>query len=389
LPTQLGYHFWPAFSLVIGRRIDYLSPTIFITDILAILVIIFGLLIYKKELIIFLKKHVHWAFGIGILVIFNIVLSPILQLAFYGWLQIVELMLLGIIFYFHKIELKDLIYPLGISVAVSISLALQQFLLGHSLGGAWYFLGERTFSLDTPQIAALTVNGRLLLRPYGTFPHPNVLGGFCLSIIPLFFYFKPQSKPEHFLKYATIFMLSFGIILSFSRSVWLVSGIVLLLYFLKMQKRLFTAFLIIVGIVVIEELTLGRFGSLMSVDSQSIGERQSLTFSAVQLFASHPLFGVGLLNSIPLLPTITRSPFLLQPVHSLPLLILSESGLIGFLLAGYFLIKTLVKSFKKPFLTLSLVSILLLGLFDHFFLTIQQTQLILPIVLSLIWSSSP
>src|SRR5258708_7366824 len=37
LPTQLGKHFWPDFSIVSGIRIDYLSPTVYITDVFLIL----------------------------------------------------------------------------------------------------------------------------------------------------------------------------------------------------------------------------------------------------------------------------------------------------------------------------------------------------------------
>ena len=36
LPVQLGRHFWPEFALVFGIRIDYLSPTIYLTDLLVI-----------------------------------------------------------------------------------------------------------------------------------------------------------------------------------------------------------------------------------------------------------------------------------------------------------------------------------------------------------------
>src|SRR5581483_7422034 len=34
LPSQLGKHFWPTFSYVEGIRIDYLSPTLYLTDVL-------------------------------------------------------------------------------------------------------------------------------------------------------------------------------------------------------------------------------------------------------------------------------------------------------------------------------------------------------------------
>ena len=33
IPTQLGKHFWPDWSSVLGIRIDYLSPTLYLVDI--------------------------------------------------------------------------------------------------------------------------------------------------------------------------------------------------------------------------------------------------------------------------------------------------------------------------------------------------------------------
>ncbi|MBI3070230.1 MAG: hypothetical protein HYY87_02915, partial [Candidatus Levybacteria bacterium] len=47
-----------------------------------------------------------------------------------------------------------------------------------SMGGLFYFFGERAFTSQTPGIANASINGELMLRPYGTFPHPNVLGGY-------------------------------------------------------------------------------------------------------------------------------------------------------------------------------------------------------------------
>ena len=44
LPTQLGLHFWPEYSKVLGLRIDYLSPTIYMTDVLILLLIVLWLI---------------------------------------------------------------------------------------------------------------------------------------------------------------------------------------------------------------------------------------------------------------------------------------------------------------------------------------------------------
>lgn len=34
IPTQLGKHFWPEWSYVMGIRVDYLSPTLYFLDLI-------------------------------------------------------------------------------------------------------------------------------------------------------------------------------------------------------------------------------------------------------------------------------------------------------------------------------------------------------------------
>ncbi len=55
LPTQLGYHVWPDWALVLGRRIDYISPTLYATDILIVLLLV-SWCIEKKINIFYFKK---------------------------------------------------------------------------------------------------------------------------------------------------------------------------------------------------------------------------------------------------------------------------------------------------------------------------------------------
>src|SRR5260221_12343343 len=44
LPTQFGRHFWPSFSFVLGQRVDYLTPILYLTDILIVLFVILNLI---------------------------------------------------------------------------------------------------------------------------------------------------------------------------------------------------------------------------------------------------------------------------------------------------------------------------------------------------------
>ena len=53
LPTQFGKHFFLPFSYLSGVRIDYLALTLYVTDVLALLILIFN----WKTLIVLLKNR--------------------------------------------------------------------------------------------------------------------------------------------------------------------------------------------------------------------------------------------------------------------------------------------------------------------------------------------
>ena len=40
LPTQLGKHFFLPFSYILGVRVDYLAPTVYLTDIIILLLVV-------------------------------------------------------------------------------------------------------------------------------------------------------------------------------------------------------------------------------------------------------------------------------------------------------------------------------------------------------------
>src|SRR6266542_2212573 len=54
LPTQLGKHFFFDFSYISAVRIDYLAPTLFLTDIIALLLIVLNI---KNIFFIFKNKY--------------------------------------------------------------------------------------------------------------------------------------------------------------------------------------------------------------------------------------------------------------------------------------------------------------------------------------------
>lgn len=385
LPTQLGLHFWPSFSLVLGRRIDYLSPTLYFTDSLVFIFVFFVTLQFRRSLFQFLNIHKYGVLCLIVVMVVNLLLSSNVAISFFWWLRVIELALFSLALIIRQTRLSEVVFPLSVGIFGTAILALHQFLSQHSVGGFLYYLGERSFSLDTPAIAHLVTKGRLLLRPYGTFPHPNVLAGFCVVTAPLFLAWKTKTNFEYMLKGTTVAALALLVLISFSRSAWLVLGILLTaLLIKKVIKRSYLLMSMGLLLLVLEEMLIGRFLGLLSTDSISISERNQLSTFAIMLWQKTPLVGIGLGNFIPSIPQISRPPYLLQPAHSLYLLLLSETGIIGLFGFSIFVLSRIksVYQYNLPILY-SLMAIVLLGLFDHYFYTIHQTQLIFAFVIGL------
>lgn len=408
LPVQLGRHFWPDFAFVSGIRVDYLAPTVYLTDLLVI-----GILLswgiekskiknQKLKTHIKNKKYLFFLLSIFLFLSINAFLAQNSGAAFYKLVKIIEFALLGFYIAKNNYMLYAIRYTLPLVISFSSLIALTQFIKQSSLNGIFWFLGERTFNLSTPGIARAVWGGQLILRPYATFPHPNVLAGFLLiSLILTVPYFLQKRKV---LVIGYLLLVISAIACSFSRTAWLVGLLIcfwLVIRYLrtiKLDKKilLFVAccLLFVAGVL--------SFCALNLSTEEAVVQRLDLAQAAILMIKQNPVIGVGLNNFIPRLldfwPKLTTTRFL-QPVHNIFLLVLAETGIIGLLIFIWFLILTFKRVFRlyairytllrsnKLCLYASLTAILLLGLFDHYFLTLQQTQLLFTIVLGLAWGT--
>jgi hypothetical protein len=378
LPIQLGYHLWPDWTYVLGRQVDYLSPTIFLTDILTILVLSFWF--FERPLGIKYQVSSIWKYVLPLVIfaILNIFFAASWQVAAYKWVKVLEFGLLGWYVVKTKPDPPRITQYLSYGVLFSSLLAIAQFLLQRSVGGPMWFLGERTFAIDTPGIARTVLNGREYLRPYGTFPHPNVLGGYLAAALPLAMWQISNLKAQNSKLYygITVALGLIALVLTFGRSAWIVVALAIA-YVLAKQKRkiLFTIpLLFLVGFVLLRP-TLG---------DETIVVRQELNAAAVRLWTVSPLVGVGLGNFLVRLPETlpSRQIYFLQPVHNIYLLVLAETGVVGLAMFAL-LIWRGVRNQGSPIILVSLVALLLLGFVDHYPATLQQGQLLLTLLLAL------
>ncbi len=315
LPTQLGYHFWPEWAFVNGIRVDYFAPTLYVTDLLVFLLA--GLEIPHVKL-----GKLGKLGTLGIFVILNIYFSYSPMVSLYKWLKVGEF---GFLAWFVtkriKFEAKWLLIP----IVYESVLAIWQYINQGSVGGLWWWLGERTFTSGTAGIANAIINGALVLRPYGTLPHPNVLAGF------------------------------------------LIVSTLLVLRNLPHISRKITA--LIVCLVATVLLLTPSHGDLL----KGLSLRQDLNNLAIQQFSNQAIFGTGLGTSPMYERRVTNYALVHQPIHNIYLLILSELGVLGIL--------GILGTIKIKKMSLALGAILILGFFDHYFLTLQQGQILLALTI--------
>lgn len=374
LPTQIARHFWPYFSFIYGSRIDYLSPALYLSD----LAVIFLCLVEYKKVLKFLSTSLKviplFLFLIGINWYFS--LEPLVT--FYKWVKIIEGILIFGIFSSLKINRKVLGNLLFFILIFLFLHSFYQVLVGHTMGGVLYYLGERSFSLTTPGIAKTALWGREILRPYSIFPHPNALAGFTLILLWLYSWTNP---PKIYKTYVFRGISFITILLTASLSALVTFCLSLVLYLaIKTHISSFKTFLryfLIIGISVSLMTTLVKISYFSTIES-SLYERLELMVAAGEAFSEHSLVGIGLGNFVRFLPESHITPLVswkFQPVHNIYMLILSEGGLLVFLPAFFFLFVT-VKRLKSQYLSLALFCILCTGLFDHYWLTLQQTFLL-------------
>jgi O-antigen ligase len=209
------------------------------------------------------------------------------------------------------------------------------------------------------------------------------LAGFVLIA---FILSTPFVYQKNKLLFAFYFLIStVTLFISFSQAAWLV-GLVVGLWALrnlkikKWLKRLVCGGTIFLLIFYLIKAPIFR--------EESFFQRLELAKNALQLIKQNPLIGVGLNNFIVNLPKFQKGQILwLQPVHNIYLLVAAETGIIGLLIFFWFLFLTFKKLLNSYIATLlyCYIAILLLGLFDHYWLTLQQTQLLFAIILGLIW----
>jgi len=390
LPTQLTKHYWPSWSYVQGIGIDYLAFKISVLDILSIIIVI----LHWQHYLSF-SKIVK---GISTLIILLGMLNSFFAVreihTLLLWIGLAShtLALLIIVKNIRK-YLTIIVVGIATSTAIQIILVMMQFMSQSSIQGVWYWLGERKIIMSLPDIAKIYVNGREFLRPYGTFSHPNALGGYYMLLFFFMIWFKKNilhTRLQILGANIVIFICPYLILSSFSKTaiIGFVIGSIILILNDKVYRK--CKFCLVARVVML--LTITFIFAQLSGDPDSLTKRWVLIQNALQVIAQYPLWGVGFGNYVAAQATILmpmKFSSLFQPVHNVLLLVISEFG-IGGLTVIYMIIRRLMGIGIRYVLPMSIaLPVIITMMMDHYWVTaIQNQTLIIFVAMFLILKAS-
>ncbi|MCA9390127.1 O-antigen ligase family protein [candidate division WWE3 bacterium] len=374
---------------------DYLIGFVYVRELVIAAFVITGLIAERNKIVIWVKSF-RWLVILSLILIITAGTSSwfaiVPSIAVYRTVLLVLYVSFSFVFSYtvHSYHRKWENWLLWWCVPFLIIgvLAVFEFVRGYSLG-IW-ILGNWHFSTLSLGIAKISIWGHSFLRPYATFPHPNVLGG--VSAIFLFFslYVWRHSTTRLVRRVALLCVAAqwLLILISFSRSAWLglLFSIVLIFIARLRDKRLGEVMLFqkrwVVLAFVVCVMSAPYILKLFSLHTPSIAERIYLLRQANTLIEAVPITGIGYGNFVASLVSELEKlpPIVYQPVHNVWVLSLSEIGLVG-VFAYLFIWVTMMfliyrkRYILKEYVVLQIMLVIsFIGLFDHYFWSITIGQ---------------
>ncbi|MFA5945665.1 MAG: O-antigen ligase family protein [Patescibacteria group bacterium] len=353
LPWQARYMF--ASSTIAGSGTEYGVMSVYVTEVFLVLglLLAYGFMGWPKLEKANKTPALRALVLIGVIAL-SVIFSTHLSLSSALFIHLFSALVFFLALLDSRVNLRAVIAGFCAGLVPSVILGFFQVITGGS--GASTLLGLASRDATHPGDAVIVLSGGTrVLRAYGSFPHPNIFGGYlavgAVGSAILYLREKVQLKKNIFM--AVFFVLMFGLLLTLSRSaaLGLALGTGLSLLVIRM-KNVATARIAVIPIAVVVigiAVSATIFAPGLVADTrgggatevQSLVERgsQYVDFFHLETVATIPQLFIGhgfggyvfdLASEYP-----NRSVWDYQPIHSVPLLILEEVGLLGAIAAIY------------------------------------------------------
>ena len=288
--------------------------------------------------------------------------------------------------------------------ALESAIGMAQYFLRSDLGLG--FLGETTTNCWVKSKSGLLslfggAKEGVLRRASGTFPHPNVFGGFLLVTIAANYALLALRRSWPF--FLCLAVQIFTLCLTFSRAALMAwFSMTALFFFLAYKQKIVSkagcyaaCFCMLLSLAILFPAIRDRGGivNYNAIVKASDQERVQFQNIALEMIKEHPFLGVGFNQYVVRMQDF--SPVKLQgdqffPVHNIYLLVAAETGLVGLGLFLLFIGSILWRvcltplSLAKSTLLALFIGFLLIGFCDFYLLGSQHGKLLFFLVAALL-----
>lgn len=373
-------------SYVYGLLVDYLIPKLYLFDFLALGLVGSWLVWENHHFRQVVSEYWRTHRQLVLILSFGWLAMISVQPTGWNWLSLVTttrlvvMATLALFLVSHQSLLKAaswwwwVVGALGFQSLLALYQAIaQRALIGYSLLGEPAL--ERGFGL-----AKTVWNGRELILPYGTTPHPNILAGLIVMGLVALWSQRPQVRSRSY--QASLLVITglslFTLWLTQSVSAWLSLVTLCLVWLFNLpfipQKIAPAArhnlIISVLGFFLLSPLMLKQ-AALRWPDQPSLTRRDLLNEAAIIAWQNNPFFGLGSGQFTAKVENYSQSREVVrfvQPAHHVGLLWLSEYGLAGVVwvaVVGWLVSSQ--SSLKKN--VIGLAVLLPLASLDHYLLT--------------------
>ncbi len=389
-----------------GNFNEYLSFFLYLTDILIVMSgIMWGLSYLKNES----RLPFCWGDNIFSMLLLLYIFFSVTNIFFMagGYFQLffclryLEFFVFYLLIVNEVVDLNVLLYAFLISIGLQAFIGFGQYIFQESVG--LRILGEPIIGKEIPGVAKINIESGKIVRIYGTFLHPNIFAGALFSALIYAFYLLRQ-KTWIIVVYSIL--IAVALILTFSRGAFLSLFVVTIVIYAIAGNRLMNIYLLFIGGLMslavvsldLQEILFLRFWG--SNEAILGGERLNYLDISKEMLFYNP-FGVGQGGFSPIMQFFSHEklfPWLIQPVHNIFMLVLTEIGFLGgFLFFSLFIyvffrLVYLLKNinpdspeFNWVYVMISILcGYVVMGIFDHYFITSFQGEFMLFFYFSLV-----